>query len=279
MAIAGEILQIEGLAYAQKDVIYPERLGQAVPGLQIRQGGVECKWMEAIGQSERICGWVVASKSAMYRHCKEKHGWKNERRRGGSKKQRAEENPSRVWDEDVWYQGFFATGGWRRCFRIQAENGASDLTAEQRETGGKMAEQYKQGLLKSKEKQVIQESRSRYEANPWLEMTGWVEHLAGIEKKKVWKVVQATEREMTDEERLAREGIQKQRERRQGRSHLMIEEQEDEDESERTRREEEFGGLDEEEAKERDEGLFEACLLYTSPSPRDGLLSRMPSSA
>ena len=27
------------------------------------------------------------------------------------------------------------------------------------------------------------------------------------------------------------------------------------------------------------EQLLEACLLYTSPSPRDGLLSRMPSSA
>ena len=27
------------------------------------------------------------------------------------------------------------------------------------------------------------------------------------------------------------------------------------------------------------EALFNACLLYTSPSPRDGLLSRMPSSA
>ena len=26
-------------------------------------------------------------------------------------------------------------------------------------------------------------------------------------------------------------------------------------------------------------GQLEACLLYTSPSPRDGLLSRMPSSA
>ena len=25
--------------------------------------------------------------------------------------------------------------------------------------------------------------------------------------------------------------------------------------------------------------LFKNCLLYTSPSPRDGLLSRMPSSA
>ena len=25
--------------------------------------------------------------------------------------------------------------------------------------------------------------------------------------------------------------------------------------------------------------LIEGCLLYTSPSPRDGLLSRMPSSA
>ena len=28
-----------------------------------------------------------------------------------------------------------------------------------------------------------------------------------------------------------------------------------------------------------DIGGFNACLLYTSPSPRDGLLSRMPSSA
>ena len=26
-------------------------------------------------------------------------------------------------------------------------------------------------------------------------------------------------------------------------------------------------------------GIGETCLLYTSPSPRDGLLSRMPSSA
>ena len=25
--------------------------------------------------------------------------------------------------------------------------------------------------------------------------------------------------------------------------------------------------------------LYQGCLLYTSPSPRDGLLSRMPSSA
>ena len=28
-----------------------------------------------------------------------------------------------------------------------------------------------------------------------------------------------------------------------------------------------------------EDGKIEACLLYTSPSPRDGLLSRMPSSA
>ena len=27
------------------------------------------------------------------------------------------------------------------------------------------------------------------------------------------------------------------------------------------------------------EGITSGCLLYTSPSPRDGLLSRMPSSA
>ena len=31
--------------------------------------------------------------------------------------------------------------------------------------------------------------------------------------------------------------------------------------------------------KLNDEGWTDGCLLYTSPSPRDGLLSRMPSSA
>ena len=31
--------------------------------------------------------------------------------------------------------------------------------------------------------------------------------------------------------------------------------------------------------QELESGINNACLLYTSPSPRDGLLSRMPSSA
>ena len=37
-------------------------------------------------------------------------------------------------------------------------------------------------------------------------------------------------------------------------------------------------GLDERAAREQTANVY-ACLLYTSPSPRDGLLSRMPSSA
>ena len=44
-----------------------------------------------------------------------------------------------------------------------------------------------------------------------------------------------------------------------------------------------FGALDRERSLAmRDDALFRLysiCLLYTSPSPRDGLLSRMPSSA
>src|SRR5664279_6532789 len=35
----------------------------------------------------------------------------------------------------------------------------------------------------------------------------------------------------------------------------------------------------ENEFRERFDALVKNCLLYTSPSPRDGLLSRMPSSA
>src|SRR5665647_1419951 len=40
-----------------------------------------------------------------------------------------------------------------------------------------------------------------------------------------------------------------------------------------------FGAIDPRKVKKPMIGHFENCLLYTSPSPRDGLLSRMPSSA
>ena len=40
-----------------------------------------------------------------------------------------------------------------------------------------------------------------------------------------------------------------------------------------------FLGTDKSERWSMDEFKAYACLLYTSPSPRDGLLSRMPSSA
>ena len=40
-----------------------------------------------------------------------------------------------------------------------------------------------------------------------------------------------------------------------------------------------FHAYRDEEALPSGEVLKEICLLYTSPSPRDGLLSRMPSSA
>ena len=45
-----------------------------------------------------------------------------------------------------------------------------------------------------------------------------------------------------------------------------------------------YGGMSVNEAQrlkdlERENARLKRCLLYTSPSPRDGLLSRMPSSA
>ena len=39
------------------------------------------------------------------------------------------------------------------------------------------------------------------------------------------------------------------------------------------------GGIDLEEIEERELPEMKICLLYTSPSPRDATLSRMPSSA
>jgi len=135
-----------------------------------------------------------------------------------------------------------------------------ELPIEMAERGKQWAKKYHTEMNKRKAEKVINGPGSRYEANPWLEMTGWVEHLAGIKKRKVTKVIQPTEMEMTDEERVVVGNLRRVRERRQNRSHLMIEEQEDEDEMEGRKQDEEFGNLDDEEVEERDEGLYEASV-------------------
>ena len=47
----------------------------------------------------------------------------------------------------------------------------------------------------------------------------------------------------------------------------------------RSRSDIELIAVSKKQSKEKIIELLECCLLYTSPSPRDGLLSRMPSSA
>ena len=248
---------LDGIIQNSKDIPRPPPDQAVFKELDVHQDGLKC--IHVIEGMTEECGYICRSESWMKVHCREKHGWKSCKPRGGSLKQRQASRVNDIWIKGIWNQRFFEYAQWKSFFQVKEEI-TSQPCKEQKQQGRAWAEMYRSEMTKRKEGQVIAGPGSRYEASPWLEMTGWAEHLAGIVKRKVLEVFQPTEREMTVEEKQMVQMMEKQRERRAARTNLMVEEQEEEDEAEERGRDERFGGLTKEEADERDEGLFQASV-------------------
>ena len=91
----------------------------------------------------------------------------------------------------------------------------------------------------------------------------------GLEGEKLLEFVQKQQK-LDEEKEEKRQKLEEERRR---------EEEEKEEERRQLEEEKEEKRRQLEEEKEEKRRQLEDCLLYTSPSPRDGLLSRMPSSA
>ena len=250
------IERLQDIAHRSQDVKYPPPDHRSIPGLPIYKDGLKCTYTNP--SNSTICGYICQSESAMKLHCRGRHGWKSSKTRGGSKKQRMTTRTNEIWEKGVWNQRFFEYGPWKKHFQIKKREDEEQI--EEREQGRIWADRYHSEMEKRRECQVIEGEGSRYEANPWLEMTGWVQHLAGFEKKKVINAIRPTEGEVTNDEKQAREISKKQKERRAAREFLMIEEVEEEERCEEEARKGRFGNLNDDEAEEADEGLFEASM-------------------
>ena len=60
-----------------------------------------------------------------------------------------------------------------------------------------------QELEQARKEREIQGSKNRYTANPWLEFTGWVEHLQKFTRENLLKTIQPVRSEMLREEEIA----------------------------------------------------------------------------
>lgn len=180
--IARFVDNLSGVARRPKDVVYPNATSEAISELSLHRNGMRCKAVV----NGKACNQVYGERSGMQRHCRTVHGWKNPRRRG---KPTGDTNRSTMWDKDQPYQQFFRTGSWQKCFAVKVvPEPSQEPTVNAIDTANSWMDGLFEAFKTAQEKEITE--RCRYEANPWLEHTGWERH---IKEYRSWVVQQIRE--------------------------------------------------------------------------------------
>ncbi|KAF2225369.1 hypothetical protein BDZ85DRAFT_309724, partial [Elsinoe ampelina] len=124
----------------------------------------------------------------MQQHCSQKHNWKSDKSRGGSKAQRARLRSNEIWVGGIWSQKFFQDKAWQKSFQVQVPD--TGVAQERPKDGVDVwLGIYQDTLSRRNNQKVIQGPGNRYEVNPWLEMTGWIQHLTGFKQLQVLQAI------------------------------------------------------------------------------------------
>ncbi|KAK5202629.1 hypothetical protein LTR41_011624 [Exophiala xenobiotica] len=121
------------------------------------------------------------------------HGWTNVQKRGGNTRGgqgvRQQQTPNRMWVEQPFGQQFFRVDKWKKIFPVAAHQQDwvqvdEIVFRDERQ----LAAQVK-AIEEFQQHKEIGYVENRYEANGWLERTGWVSHLAQYTRDELEKFV------------------------------------------------------------------------------------------
>lgn len=175
---------LDNVAQTPKDVCYLLLGGKPVPGLPVQEQGLECT-----GNTDRAgCGYICQTKAAMQQHCREEHGWRSAKGRGGSRRTRVQADPNQMWTEGVSFQVLFEYPQWKKGFRVQppeqeALQALAQAKAWQRQVLGStehMAEEVLHSLAVLEEERAERTAQlgtgvtHKTEVSPWLDRTRWM---------------------------------------------------------------------------------------------------------
>ncbi|KAI1663136.1 DEAD/DEAH box helicase [Pyrenophora tritici-repentis] len=154
VAIEAAAKELPNLAKEPKHLCLPRAAKTPIPGLAQGSNGFVCQ--------------VEGS------HCKEKHNWVNNQRRGGDARKKRMQPSNRLWADQQLYQRLFKAAGWPMYMALEAvvlEPDADDLYARV------LAERERiEGEAAATARDTIREG-CRQLPDPWVQMTGWLSHL------------------------------------------------------------------------------------------------------
>jgi len=184
-------------ANTEEEVVFPDPGNKPIHYLAIFKDGFKCI---APGQESASCRYIRRTVQDMQKHCRKEHGWANPRKRGRVSSGRRIEM-GKLWVEGVHCQKFQSTGKLGRLFEVSVQEG-DGVGAEENEDKiiqAALEDTFTQATagLDQAEKNAydkIQADTNRFEANPWLNRTGWAKHLKGLDREWLVTLIRKPEK-------------------------------------------------------------------------------------
>ncbi|KAL7940369.1 hypothetical protein V8C42DRAFT_362775 [Trichoderma barbatum] len=161
--IAALVRQIPDILVTAADLDRLCRPTEAIPAIPSLEKpcsiGLVCR--------EDGCVFVRTHRATIFRHYRTNHSWKNPWVKGGDIRHQAQSH-SQPWRTNVRCQRLFKGGSGSFWFEVLGSPSSPSSAA----------------LFKARTAKAIAEG-SNYEPSPWLERTGWVTHLQGLNYQKL----------------------------------------------------------------------------------------------
>lgn len=184
------VTKVEGcsiLANVHKAVVYPTSTDPPVPFLPVYFDGLKC---DARNHDNTACLYVCRNLPLMQKHCKDKHGWVNEQKRGGDARTKSLHSTNKIWTANCACQRFFKVNSWQRYFEVAKQGGVLDVELQASQ---------KQDFFYALEDDIKQAQQDAADdANrvhgfydhvsavvPWLRETGIAKHIQHLQKDEI----------------------------------------------------------------------------------------------
>lgn len=196
--LAAAIQTLPNLAHRPQDVVYPQPEDAPIDSLAVIWDCLRCTWRDHAG---RRCTFGCRAGKHMQKHCKDRHGWVNQQKRGGDvgAKRRG---PHAMWEGGRACQRFFKVGKWQRYFEVAAVR----PSPESRDRGARQDDFFRQqeeDIRRARDDALEAANRvegfdsHRSAVLPWLQTTGIIDHVGGLKKNEIRAAITLT---LSDEE-------------------------------------------------------------------------------
>ena len=167
------------LANVHEAVVYPILTDPPVPCLPVYFDGLKCN---AVNHGNIACAYICRDLRQMRKHCKDKHGWINEQKRGGDTCSKSLHARNKIWTTHCACQRFFKVNSWQKYFEVAQQDRVLD---------SKLQASQKQDFFQAIEDDIQQAQQDATDdANrvhgfhshvsavvPWLRETGIAKHI------------------------------------------------------------------------------------------------------